>query len=485
MSSNITNNNKIKKQSLNNELFINKIFNNLNDIEKKSKSLSIKNIAIGENIRSIKLKEKKIEKINQTILNKKEELKLLKELFSLKREKNMNIKDMLDSYIDFIISSNDILNNKINALFQKEISINPKEKSINRILGNDNHIEHNYDYIYGNIYKPIDITKFLINPKKKNNNNGRIIENGGREKLDRYIINKKEKKKNNNINSSNNKNNKNVYTNLYQSKKNRISSSSSYEKISNGIKIEKISNRSKNKNSKAKNKNNLNELAKIDENYKGCEIFLSSKNSINENNNFTINKLSIGKDYKKKEEKNMDILNYDEYNRKDIDANCRNMNKKIKNFAQTDINDFNNYNLKPNNKLEKARIIFQRLLFKLKNKNKLNFTGSDNKCLKIFFVNVLNSKYFLKKILRIIFECNEIYVHNNKRTVTETIHDSEFLSKLNNYDDSEENCENDIEKINNIEMFEKGLEEIKKVTNETKQLKDKISKFAYKINFAG
>ena len=34
-------------------------------------------------------------------------------------------------------------------------------------------------------------------------------------------------------------------------------------------------------------------------------------------------------------------------------------------------------------------------------------------------------------------------------------------------------------------MFEKGLEEIKKVTNETKQLKDKISKFAYKINFAG
>ena len=58
MSSSITNN-KIKKQSLNNELFINKIFTSLNDIEKKSKSLSIKNIAIRENIRSIKLKEKK------------------------------------------------------------------------------------------------------------------------------------------------------------------------------------------------------------------------------------------------------------------------------------------------------------------------------------------------------------------------------------------------------------------------------------------
>ena len=477
MSSSITNNNKIKKQSLNNELFINKIFTYLNDIEKKSKNLSIKYIAIRENIRSIKLKEKKIEKINQTILNKKEELKLLKELFSLKGEKNMNIKEILDSYIDFIISSNDILNNKINTLFQKEISINPKQKYINKILGNDNEIENDYDYIYENINKPIDVTKFLINPKKKNNNDGRIAENGGRENLGRYIINKKEKNNINNINFSNNNNNTSNYTNLYQSKKNRISSSSSYEKISNGIKIEKISNSLKNKNSNAKNKDNSNKLTKIDEN------FLPQKNSINEQNNFIINKIFIGKDYKKKEN-NVDILNYDEYNRKDIDTNCRNMNKNIINFAQTDINDFNNYNLKPNKKLEKARIIFQRLLYKLKNTNKLYFTGKDNNCLKNFFLNVLNSKYFLKKALSIIFECNEIYGPNNKRTITETIHDSEFLSKLNNYEDSEDNCENDIEKTNNIEMFEKGLEDIKKVTNETKQLKDKISKFAYKINFA-
>ena len=477
MSSSITNNNKIKKNSLKNELFINKIFTYLNDIEKKSKNLSIKYIAIRENIRSIKLKEKKIEKINQTILNKKEELKLLKELFSLKGEKNMNIKEILDSYIDFIISSNDILNNKINTLFQKEISINPKQKYINKILGNDNEIENDYDYIYENINKPIDVTKFLINPKKKNNNDGRIAENGGRENLGRYIINKKEKNNINNINFSNNNNNTSNYTNLYQSKKNRISSSSSYEKISNGIKIEKISNSLKNKNSNAKNKDNSNKLTKIDEN------FLPQKNSINEQNNFIINKIFIGKDYKKKEN-NVDILNYDEYNRKDIDTNCRNMNKNIINFAQTDINDFNNYNLKPNKKLEKARIIFQRLLYKLKNTNKLYFTGKDNNCLKNFFLNVLNSKYFLKKALSIIFECNEIYGPNNKRTITETIHDSEFLSKLNNYEDSEDNCENDIEKTNNIEMFEKGLEDIKKVTNETKQLKDKISKFAYKINFA-
>ena len=34
-------------------------------------------------------------------------------------------------------------------------------------------------------------------------------------------------------------------------------------------------------------------------------------------------------------------------------------------------------------------------------------------------------------------------------------------------------------------MFEKGLEEIKKISKETKQLQDKISHFAYKINVTG
>ncbi len=153
------NNNQENKIIINKHIFTNILFNSLSDIEQKSKDLLVKNIGIKDNIRSIKLKERKIDKINQNILNKKEELKLLKELFLLKEEKNMNIKDIMDSYIDFLISSNDILDNKLNVLFQKEININPKQKYINKILGKDK-IENDYDYIYENINKPIDVTKF-------------------------------------------------------------------------------------------------------------------------------------------------------------------------------------------------------------------------------------------------------------------------------------------------------------------------------------
>ena len=118
--------------------------------------------------------------------------------------------------------------------------------------------------------------------------------------------------------------------------------------------------------------------------------------------------------------------------------------------------------------------------------NELYFTNNNNnsKSLKNFIFNVLKTKYFLRKILGIIFECADIYNPNNKRTITETIHDSEFLTKLNyNFDDSDD--EKEIENINNLKMFEKGLEEIKKITEETKQLQDKISQFALKINITG
>ena len=158
------------------------------------------------------------------------------------------------------------------------------------------------------------------------------------------------------------------------------------------------------------------------------------------------------------------------------------MNKEKTNFAKTDTNYFNNYNLQPNNKLKKAREIFKRLLNKLKKSNELFFTynSNNNNKLENFISNVLCTNYFLRKVLSIIYECSEIYNPNNKRTITETIHDSEFLSQLNNNEISDE--ENEIEDINNILLYEKGLEEIKKITKETKQLQDKISQFVYKIN---
>ena len=261
---NFNNNSNIK----NNEYLFNVLNNSLEQFEQRTKIISIKDIEIKENIRSIKLKEKKLEKISQIIINKNEELKLLKELFLLKEEKNMNIKDIMDSYIDFLISSNDVLDNKLNSLFQKEININSKQKHINKILGEDKN-ENDYDYIYENINRPIDISKFLLKPKNKKNKNYNITENGGG-KYDRYL-NSKINNKNNYIFNNKNNNIDSNYKNIYQSKKNKISSGSSYEKLSNGIKLEEMPyyNNSKYKNSIKKNNEitiNPIQLNQIDEN---------------------------------------------------------------------------------------------------------------------------------------------------------------------------------------------------------------------------
>ena len=494
---NFNNNPNIK----NTEYLFNVLNNSLEQFEQRTKIISIKDIEIKENIRSIKLKEKKLEKINQIIINKNEELKLLKELYLLKEEKNMNIKDIMDSYIDFLISSNDVLDNKLNSLFQKEININSKQKHINKILGEDKN-ENDYDYIYENINRPIDISKFLLKPKNKKNKNYNITENGGG-KYDRYLNSKINNKNNYIINNKNNNIDSN-YKNIYQSKKNKISSGSSYEKLSNGIKLEEMPyyNNSKYKNSIKKNNEitiNPIQLNQIDENRifnisdspQKYEKYISPK-SVKKNNSIHNQKINnencviINNEYEKYFNNNKNKTYKDNsYNINDTDINFRN-NKEIKGFAKTDTYDFNKYyNLEPNNKLKKAREIFKRLLNRLKMSNELYFTNNNNsKSLRHFIFNVLKTKYFLRKILGIIFECADIYNPNNKRTITETIHDSEFLTKLNyNFDDSDD--EKEIENINNLKMFEKGLEEIKKITEETKQLQDKISQFALKINITG
>ena len=123
--------------------------------------------------------------------------------------------------------------------------------------------------------------------------------------------------------------------------------------------------------------------------------------------------------------------------------------------------------------------IFKRLLDSLKKANEFYFSNNFNNNIKNFFLSVLKTKYFLRKILFVLYECSEIYNPNNKRTITETVHDSEFIARLYKIDSD---VDNESEDINNIRMYEKGLEEIKKITQETKQLQEKISKFAYKIN---
>jgi hypothetical protein len=82
-----------------------------------------------------------------------------------------------------------------------------------------------------------------------------------------------------------------------------------------------------------------------------------------------------------------------------------------------------------------------------------------------------------------LYESAEIY-NINKSNLIETIHDNEFISKLiENYEDVGEKY--DLKELNNIQLYEKGLEEIKKISLETKELEDKITSFANKINIYG
>ena len=119
------NNNNINAQNSNginkSEKLTELVLNSLESIEHKSKALKIKEIKIKENIRSIKMKEKKYSKITEQISTRKEELKLLKQLFVFKEKNNLDAEDIISSYLDFIINSNNLLDDKLNSLMEKEI----------------------------------------------------------------------------------------------------------------------------------------------------------------------------------------------------------------------------------------------------------------------------------------------------------------------------------------------------------------------------
>ena len=466
--------NKNNQNNINKDNFTEIIFNSLNEIEQRTKNVNTKNMQIKENIRSIKLKDKKLDKLNEEVASKKEELKLIKELLLLKEEKNMNINDLIDSYLGFLISSNDVLDNKIDSLFQREININSKQKIIDKILGNKNN-EDDYDYIYEIINKPIDINKFRI--KSKNNNNPDELMN-----LDKYNMN---------IDMNDLINNELNMNNIYPIKNNNIYSDLSHEKIppyNFPSREEQKINRFRNiKNEdnydgyETPNINNNNQLYSKSNNNKNNPIYRNDRSNFDEmldtdmyqKQKYSKDKLNSYPDKNYNNEKNKTFK--EEYKVNDIDLNDK------KKFAKTDINDFQNYNLKANNKLKRAREIFKRLLGRLKKSNELLFSKrfkNGNRDLSDFIYDVLSTHYFLRKILTILFECCLIYDPNNKIKSTETMHDSEFLGKLvNSYEESD-----DIEEIANIHAFERGLEEIKQITKETRQLKDKISSFASKIN---
>ena len=79
----------------------------------------------------------------------------------------MTSEDLISSYLSFLISSNNLLDDKLDSLMQKEININMKQKFINKLLNKEIN-DDNYDLsLSGSINKPTDISKFILKPKKK------------------------------------------------------------------------------------------------------------------------------------------------------------------------------------------------------------------------------------------------------------------------------------------------------------------------------
>ena len=429
------NNNVQYMKNISKKLNFSELINNtLEDLENKTKTLKIKNKNIKENIRSIQLKEKKNSKITEEIINRKEELKLLKELIHFKEKKSMTSEDLISSYLSFLISSNNLLDDKLDSLMQKEININMKQKYINKLSGKEI-LDENYDLtLDNNNNKPLDINKFILLPKKKKDNGG--------ENLDNFFM----KRINNN--------------NLFSIKKNKISGDSSLDKNYNDVKSNDISIKS-NKIDKFINK----DLTKYQK-YNLNSVNISKIISLNNSNN--------------KNEKNYNVHNNTFNNEKiSLDKNnIYNINNTY-NISITNRSDSLNYNLKPNKKIKSAREILKKILLGMNESNDIT-SSKDSSELKYFILRVIDSQFFLRKILYICYELAETY-NIKKQTSIETINDSEFINKLiEDYEDIGE--KNDLRELNNIKKYENGLEEIKQITNEIQKLENEITEFSRKVN---
>ena len=429
MSINNNNNNVHIIQDNNKKLSFPELINNtLEGIESRTKILKIKDTKIKENIRSINLKEKKLSKITEEIYNRKQELKLLKDLLHFKEQNSLNVEDIISSYLSFIVSSNNLLDDKLDSLMQKEMNINKKQKFMNKLLGKEIYDE-NYDLNIDDktdINKPLDISKFILKTKKK-----KVGDNGG-DNLDNFFMNR--------INNNN----------LFSIKRNKLSSDSSFEKISNGIKSNVI-NKKSNKMNKYINKD-LTKYQKYNINTVNISKIISNNNSNNKSENI---------EYNNTFKNNMHSAN------------------DTSNILITDRSDSLNYNLKPNKKLKSARETLRKILNGMNKSNNIKSCKNKDE-IKYFILHVLDSKFFLRKILYICYELAETYNINKQKSI-ETINDNEFINKLiEDYEDVSE--KNDLKELNNIKKYENGLEEIIKITGEIKELENEILQFSHKMN---
>ena len=78
----------------------------INDMELKTKEIFINNIKIKENVRAIKRIENKNNFLEDMLSDKKNELKILKQLIILKEQKKLNFEDIISKYLYQLICMN-------------------------------------------------------------------------------------------------------------------------------------------------------------------------------------------------------------------------------------------------------------------------------------------------------------------------------------------------------------------------------------------
>ena len=161
-------------------------------------------------------KEKKLSKITEEIYNRKQELKLLKDLLHFKEQNSLNVEDIISSYLSFIVSSNNLLDDKLDSLMQKEMNINKKKiKELKEVIkhklnlkldqkfsclkfGNDldkvnitdREINKNNKEKRKNILKYKNCNRYVLTQKKASNNASNISILKKKDKIDKIFVNK-------------------------------------------------------------------------------------------------------------------------------------------------------------------------------------------------------------------------------------------------------------------------------------------------------
>ena len=412
----------------------------INDMELKTKEIFINNIKIKENVRAIKRIENKNNFLEDMLSDKKNELKILKQLIILKEQKKLNFEDIISKYLYQLICMNNRSNNKIDLLKRNDLIINKKQKIINKLLDNFN---NEFNICLNNEYNK------KANPKNKKEKYylSNVFSNG---------INKYTYKGSSSCKTKDNKNN------LIKEEKKIIDLN---DIILKKGEIEDITNDFQNyininikKENKSKNKN---------DNKKDYNDFISTKpnNKMNKNVNkinietFTFQNDRINFKANKNLQKSRENL------KNLISKNDKEKLNKKKSQTYTEFAKVLFSKIKTNN-INLAKIIF----------NKLKYYNAISK-LKIFF-----NKYYINRRTIIIDKIKEILQNTssnyNEALNEEIINDDMFLNEL----DLNQINNNGTKKKFELNDFNNALIKLKSINKEIKDIENKIKIFTNNIS---